>query len=319
MREIKIDENQKEDYAVIIGGANVDILGIPKKDLIYHDSNIGNVKTSLGGVGRNIAENLCRLDIDTHLISIFGRDPYGDFIVKESKKIGLKLHNSLILDGVGTSMYISILDGHGDMEVALSSMDNIENLDIDFIKVKKDLIEASKVCVVDTNTPKGTIEYVLKNFKGTDFFLDTVSSEKARTVKDLIGYFHTIKPNKIEAEILTGIEIKGEEDLNKAIGYFHDRGVKEVFITLSKEGVAYSDGESIRKIKVETPKIVNATGAGDAFMAALAYGHKKGFSLEEKARFGLGASLVAMEHENTINPQMSIKNIYKKLEEVEIC
>lgn len=313
------DIDSKKDYAVVIGGTNIDILGIPKEDLIYHDSNIGNVKISLGGVGRNIAENLSRLGVETHLVSIIGDDPYGSLISEESKKIGLNLDNSLVLEGVTTSMYISILDGDGDMELALSSMDNIKSMDIEFIKTKKELIEGSKVCVIDTNVPKETIEYILKNFKGTDFFVDTVSTAKAKNVKDLIGYFHTIKPNKIESEILTGIRIDTEDDLEKSIEYFHCKGVKNVFITLSKDGVIYSDGKRIDHLKVDNPNIINATGAGDAFIAALSYGHINGLDIGEKARLGVGASLLALSHENTINPNMSIKNIDKKLEEIELC
>ncbi|OLS01783.1 carbohydrate kinase family protein [Tissierella creatinophila] len=311
--------NSKKNYAVVVGGTNIDILGIPKKGLIYHDSNIGNVKTSLGGVGRNIAENLSRLSVDTHLVSIIGDDSYGDLIIESSKEIGLNLDNSLVLEGENTSIYLSILDGEGDMEVALSSMDMFEKMDIGFIKSKKKLIEESKVCIIDTNVPKDTIEYILKNFKGTDFFLDTVSTEKAKKVKDLIGLFHTVKPNKIEAEILTGIEIKTDDDLKKAIEYFHSKGVKNVFISLSKDGVIFSDGKNIDRLKVKDPSIINATGAGDAFIAALSYGHMRGLDIREKARLGVGASLLALSHENTINPNMSVKNIDKKLEEVELC
>ena len=309
----------KRDYAVVVGGTNVDILGMPKNKLIYHDSNIGLVKTSLGGVGRNIAENLTRLGADTHLISVLGDDPYADSIRVHSKEIGLRLEDVLTLEGEATSIYLSILDEEGDMEIALSSMDNIEKMDIEFIKSKKDIIENSKVCIIDTNIPKDTIEYILKNFTGTDFFLDTVSTEKAKKVEDLIGYFHTIKPNKIEAEKLSGIEIKDDRDLEKVIEFFHSKGVENVFISLSKDGVIFSDGKNIGRLKVVSDKIVNATGAGDAFVAAISYGHIKGLDIKEKARLGVGASILALSYEDTINPNMSIENINKTMEEIKIC
>ena len=47
---------------VVIGGANVDIMGIADQALRPQDSNPGTIRTTLGGVGRNIAENLARLD-----------------------------------------------------------------------------------------------------------------------------------------------------------------------------------------------------------------------------------------------------------------
>ena len=47
---------------VIIGGVNIDIGGISKAPLVPYDSNPGKVMISLGGVGRNIAHNLCSRD-----------------------------------------------------------------------------------------------------------------------------------------------------------------------------------------------------------------------------------------------------------------
>ena len=81
----------------------------------------------------------------------------------------------------------------------------------------------------------------------------------------------------------------------------------------------FSDGKKIDRLKADNPKIVNATGAGDAFIAALAYGHVNNLEIKERARLGVGASLLALSHENTINPSMSIKNIYEKLEELKLC
>ena len=49
---------RKDSYVSIIGGTNIDIQGVPSGDLILRDSNVGEVKISLGGVGRNIGENL---------------------------------------------------------------------------------------------------------------------------------------------------------------------------------------------------------------------------------------------------------------------
>lgn len=84
-------ERNKDDYVVVIGGTNIDLQGFPRKKLIMKDSNIGSVKISLGGVGRNIAENLTRLGFYTKLISIIGDDVYGNLIMEKSREIGLDL------------------------------------------------------------------------------------------------------------------------------------------------------------------------------------------------------------------------------------
>ncbi len=309
----------EDEYVSIVGGTNIDIQGFPNNKLILHDSNPGKVKMSLGGVGRNVGENLVRLGINTRLISAVGNDIYGNKILDEARDMGLNMEESLIMDGQSTSTYLSILNETGDMEAAIAHMDIFDKITPRFIASKKQVIENSAVCVIDTNIPRDVIEYILTNFKDVDFFLDTVSTTKCQKVKDFIGYFHTIKPNKLEVEILTGIKINKDEDLKKAAEYLLNKGVKNVFITLGEDGIFYDNGSEYGKIKSPKIKVVNATGAGDAFVAALVYSYLKKFSTEYAGRFAIAASILALSHENTINPNMSIENVNNKMKELKLC
>lgn len=310
---------KNEDYVTVIGGANIDLQGFPNENLILNDSNPGQVKISLGGVGRNIAENLVRLGIETKLISALGSDIYGNKILEESKLSGIDMDNCLILKDYPSSTYLSILDETGDMKVAISHMDIFEKLSIDFIREKSHVIKNSNVGLIDTNIPKEVIEYILFNFKEIDFFLDTVSTKKSEKIKDLIGLFHTIKPNKYEAEKLSGIEIKSNEDLKRICYYFLNKGVKRTFISLGKEGVFCGDENEFKLIPTPNVKVVNATGAGDAYISGLIYSHLNEYDLEYSAKFAMCASILALSHKNTINPNMSIENIEKTLKEMKLC
>lgn len=304
-------------YITIVGGANIDIIGRPYEKLRMKDSNPGKTTITLGGVGRNIGENLARLGIDTKLITVLGDDLYGRLILEKGNEIGLDISESLILKNRGTSTYLAILDEKGDMNLALSSMDILNQMDIPFIKEKKDLIESSSLCIVDTNLPKEVLEYMVSSFK-VDFFLDTVSTRKAEKVKDILGYFHTIKPNRLEAEVLSDIRITDKRSLRKAASFFLDMGVKRVIITLGEEGVYYLDDEE--EIFIRSPKIsvVNATGAGDAFMAGLAYAYFNGLDIEKSIKIAMGASFVTLENENTINPDIGIEKIERRIKELKL-
>jgi pseudouridine kinase len=310
---------RQEEYASIIGGSNIDIIGFPRDNLIIKDSNPGEVKISLGGVGRNIGENLVRLGVSTRLISAVGDDVYGRKILDQAQNVGLDMDDSLILSQVPTSTYLAILDEKGDMNAAISHMDIFEKISLDFIMSKKQVITNSKLCILDTNIPKTVIDYMLETFKNTDFFLDTVSSTKAQKVKDKIGAFHTIKPNKIETELLSGMAINNNSDLIKASEYFLAKGVKQVFITLGEEGVFYNNG--VKHLLIPNPKIkvINATGAGDAFVAGLAYSHFHNLDIDETARFSMAASILALSHSETINPNISEENVNKKMKEIKLC
>ncbi|SHH32407.1 PfkB family carbohydrate kinase [Tepidibacter thalassicus] len=310
---------KEEDYVTVIGGTNIDLQGFPKENLILNDSNPGKIKVSLGGVGRNIAENLVKLGIETKLISAIGEDIYGKKILEESKLSGIDMENCLILKDYPTSTYLSILDENGDMKVAISDMDIFEKITVDFIKQKSHILKNSKIIVLDTNLPKEVIEYILFNFKGIDFFLDTVSTKKSIKVKDFIGLFNTIKPNKYEAESLSGIKINSMEDLKKCSYYFLNKGVKKVFITLGKKGVFCADEKDSKFIPNPKVNVVNTTGAGDAFISGLIYSHINNYNLEYSTKIAISASILALSHKNTINPNMSIDNIQKILKEMNLC
>ena len=304
-------------YISIIGGANVDIIGLPYKKLRMKDSNPGKTTISLGGVGRNIGENLSRLGVNTKIITVLGNDIYGRLLMEECKKINLDISESLILENGNTSTYLAILDEYGDMELALSSMDIIERMDIHFIKEKQAIIENSNICILDTNIPTAVLEYMVTNFN-IDFFLDTVSTTKAEKAKHILGHFHTIKPNKLEAEILSGMPINNMEDLKNAAGYFVRKGVKRVFITLGEKGVYYFDGEKEKYMSSPNVEIANATGAGDAFMAALGYSYLNNLDIENTLKFSIATSIVTLESEYTINPNISVKNINNRIEELKL-
>ncbi|WXR62393.1 PfkB family carbohydrate kinase [Peptostreptococcaceae bacterium AGR-M142] len=309
---------REQGYVCVIGGSNIDIQGFPNFVLKEHDSNPGRVKISLGGVGRNIAENISKLQIPVKLISALGNDVYGNKILEEARISGINMEDSLIFQDESTSTYLSILDEQGDMKVAIAHMDVIDKMTIEFIRDKSHVIKNSKVCVLDTNLPEHILDYIVNNYSETKFFLDTVSSKKAEKVKRLIGKFHTIKPNKIEAEILSGMKINTKEDVKKAGKYFLAQGVKRVFISLSGDGLYYLDENNEGFMENKDVEVVNATGAGDAFSAGLVYTFLQNYNIEESAKFCMGAAIMAISHEDTINPNLSYENILKIMKELKI-
>ena len=310
---------KEEDYIAVLGGANVDIIGIPNQKFVPADSNPGRIKVAYGGVGRNIAENLIHLGVPAKLISAVGDDLNGRKILEHAERIGLDMKNSLVLSDKPTSTYLAILDLNGDMKAAVSQMDIFDEMTIDFIQSKKQVIENSRICVIDTNIPDEVIDYVLNHFKRPKFYLDTVSSKKALKIKDKIGLFHTIKPNKIEAELLSDIRIENPHDLEKASEYFLKQGVQRVFITLGAEGVFYHDGKAHQLIPNPKVQVINATGAGDAFLAALAFSDFNGCDIDESARFAIATAVLALSYEETINPNVSKEKVYQTMKELELC
>lgn len=297
----------------IIGGIAADIEGTPYKQLIQGDSNPGKITMSYGGVGRNITENLARMGAAVNFISVVGDDFPGRGAVRELEDLGADVTNIKLLQEENTAVYMSILNIVGDMELALCNMDILERISADFIDSAYEATKASKIIGIDTNLTEDVLEYAVEKFKDIPLFLDPVSVTKAARAKEFIGRFHTIKPNRMEAEILSGLPIMSAAELEQAGQWFLEQGVKRVFISLGPGGVYYRDEKESGTIRPVLSEIVSATGAGDAFSAAILYSHLKGFDIKKTAEAGMAAAAITMQSKSAVNRRMSEELFFEHL------
>ena len=136
-------------------------------------------------------------------------------------------------------------------------------------------------------------------------FADPVSTAKAVKLRSVLGRLHTLKPNRLEAELLSGVPITDETSLHRAADALLETGLQRVFISLGADGVLAADHTGHLLLPVLPARMTNTTGCGDAFMAAITWAYLRGLSLEDTARAGLAASAIAMEGAETINPALS--------------
>lgn len=293
----------------IIGGITADIEGLPYDRLIQGDSNPGKITMSYGGVGRNIVENLARLGTSVSFISVAGDDFPGRGAVRELRELGVDVEKVRLLAEENTAVYMSILNLLGDMELAMCNMDVLERLSIPFLEETMEHMKQSKIVGIDTNLTEDTLEYITRKLEDIPVFLDPVSVTKAERARSVIGRFHAVKPNRMEAEIISGLSILSEQDLKEAARWFHSQGVKKVFITLGGGGVYYMDDKNEGFIRPEPTEIVSATGAGDAFSAAIIYGSLNGFDIGKTARLGMATAAVAMGSKTPVNNELSLDKL----------
>ena len=176
---------------------------------------------------------------------------------------------------------------------------------IDFIDSKKEIICNAEYTFLDADNPK-LMEHILTTYsEKTKFVLDPVSAVKAEKIKHLIKYFHTIKPNRYETEILCGFKINNDEDLIRAGEHFLSLGIKNVFISLDEDGIFYTNGTEQGRVKASAVKVKNTTGAGDSFVAGVGYGYMNNLSLKDTAKYAIAMSVITITHEDTINPKMN--------------
>ena len=300
-------------YAVVVGGVNMDVGGRPDAPLRAADSNPGRVRMSLGGVGRNIAHNMALLGLDTRMITVLGDDLYAQRIAASCAELGIDLSRSLRVPGEASSTYLSVADEHGDMVLAVADMEIYRLLTPAVLAARLSWINRAQLLVLDANIPAESIAWLCGHAQ-IPIFADPVSAAKAEKLRPVLGSLHTVKPNRVEAELLSGVKIHDEQSLNRAADVLLETGLHRVFLSLGADGLLAADQKNRLRLPAKKSGIVNTTGSGDAFMAALVWAYLRGTDLEGSARAGMAAAAVAMACAETVSPEMSAKALLDAIE-----
>ena len=298
-------------YIAVAGGVNVDIGAFSAQKLRTKDSNPGHVRTSLGGVGRNIAHNLRLLGAEVELFTALGDDGYARAMTESCEELGIGLSHALRVPGVRTSSYVYIADERGDMALAVSDMAICDRLTPDYFARRLDVLNGAALVVADTNLPEESLQYLAEHLTAP-LFIDPVSTAKAEKLAALLPRIHTLKPNGHEAELLSGLPVVDRNSARRAARKLIDLGVKQVVVSLGKEGfLAAAEDETVWEPAPEA-EVVSTTGAGDALMAALAWSYLRGENLSRTAALGAAAAAITIECEATINPALSAEAVLRR-------
>ena len=310
---------EDKKYAVVIGAANIDIGGTPYKPLIPGDSNPGVIKMSYGGVARNIAHNLTLLGFNVELITAAGDDTLGMEMLRKCEAIGLDTSLSVVVPGGSSSVYLFINDEKGEMDLALSHVDIVNNITPEYIESISDVINSAEVVVADCNLSQETI-LKLKDICKVPLYVDTVSVSHADKIKGHLEGIDTIKPNLLEAEFLTDMIIESEYDCLEAARALINQGVRRVFISMGPDGMIAADKDHAILADRYPVTVKSTTGAGDSAMAAIVWStlNEEGDGLTELAMAANAAASATISVDPTIHPGMSVDLIKNKIKEYNV-
>jgi ribokinase len=110
----------------------------------------------------------------------------------------------------------------------------------------------------------------------------------------LLSHVSLITPNEGEAGKLTGVDVRDEVALPRAAAALHERGVRDVVVTLGARGVFVSaDGQS-ELVPACRVKVVDTTAAGDVFNGSLAVALVEQRPLGVAVRFASAAAALSV-------------------------
>lgn len=303
-----------DNYVVVIGGVNLDLAGLSGDVYREKDSNIGDIDMTVGGVGQNIAQNLAKLDVPTYLVTVFGDDYFGKFLSEECKKNDIRLDYAECILNTKSSTYLYVTDDQGDMVTAVNDMKITENITPKFLERRINFINGASICVLDGNIPKESIEW-LANHCTVPIFADPVSIAKVNRFENILDKIDTFKPNELEASVLSGVKIVDTESAKEAARVLHQKGVKNIFISLGAKGILCSREGEVDCIPILLSHVVSVNGAGDCSMATITWArfqYDNTISLKRVGMLTQAAASLTVEVTQSVSPNLNIKNIIER-------
>ena len=307
-----------DNYVLGIGAANIDIYGKANIKIRPHYDHPAKIGSNVGGVTKNILTNLSKLGYDTKFITAVGDDGFGDTILHDCGVNNIDKSNIITVQNASSGVFMQAQDENNDMYLALCDMSVLENITLEYIERKKSVLLNAKLVLIDSSLRLDTMKKIIEIcYSKVPLYVDPISDNYALKIKPYIHRFTCVKPNKTELENLSGIKINNDNDLYKACNKLLDKGLKKIFVSLGKDGILYmdADGNEVKKKLKPVKKMVNASGAGDACMAAIIYGIVNELSIEKTIDYALAAGIAAINSISTINPDLSISLLNKILKE----
>lgn len=330
-------DKKTEPYCVVVGGINIDVQAFCLAAYTEGDSNPGRIERSLGGVGRNIAENLVRLGLRTEMITVLGSSPGWDKLVSRTERAGIGLSHSPRLPGAPLPAYLCILEDNGDLVGAVADMRAVERMRVEHLESQKSLLDKAAAIIVDGNIPQPCIEWIAERYRAGGnggpcgvnsansghhaarplLVADPVSSAKARRFKACFGRFDIAKPNIAEATVIAGFD--GEVPIQRLISAMVEASSLpgELYVSRGEGGMEVVDHGSATDIPLPPPQrrphSVNRSGAGDAACAALVWASvhagSAGLRPQDKAKIALSAALHASSSKHPVNPELNEESL----------
>ena len=290
-----------------IGGANIDRKFHIDGHAHYGTSNPATVTESIGGVARNIAENLGRFGNEVKLVTLLGQDQGAKFIERESQAF-MNLDHVEILPDAKTGSYSAVLDANGELLLAMADMSIYDSLTPPVLMKHEAVFSNAKCLIVDLNCPKETLIYLqnLACIRGIPLAIIPVSAPKMKNMPDdLIGVTYLIC-NRDEAEAYLNMRLLNEKDYSNAVKMLLEKGAKNIILTLGDLGAVVGNVEGISYFEVEKSReVVDVTGAGDAFVSGFLHGVLNEEPFMNAVKFGQYNAAKTLQSDRTVRQDIT--------------
>ena len=279
---------------IVIGSSNID-MAVRTSHLPAPGETIlgGEFFMNQGGKGANQAVAVKRLGGNLIFVAKLGNDILGQQSVDYFKKEGIDTKYITLDENSASGVALISVDDHAENSIVVASGANMLLNEQDVDKVVEEMCEGD-ILLMQLEIPIQTVEYAARKAfeKGVKVVLNPAPARSLP--KELLRYLFMITPNRIEAEMLTGIKIVNDADAERVAKEISAMGVQNIIVTLGSKGCLVREGDTSYCVDAFKVEPVDTTAAGDTFNGALCVGLAEGMNLRQAAVMASKASSVAV-------------------------
>ncbi|QTA38095.1 carbohydrate kinase [Thermosipho ferrireducens] len=280
------------------------------KDSVDNLINASTFTKNVGGSPANITRNLIQLGINAYLVSRIGNDQFGRFILKKLRENNVNASYIQIDEVLPTTVVFVSKTSQTPDFLPIRGADT--NLQIPDEKLFENISWIHVSCWPLTKKEScDTILKILRKASETSIKIgfDPNCRKKLFCDKkiDLEPIIEIFKKSFVTKPSLDDMkEIFGPMPDERYIEILHSLGLKYVILTLGKDGALVSDGKTLRHIPSAATKVVDATGAGDAFWSGIYYGLLNGWNIFDSSKLG---SVIAAHVLENVGSDVKLQSI----------
>jgi pseudouridine kinase len=305
----------KQRHVLVIGSAGIDVKGRPAQDITWEMPNVGQVRNSVGGVARNIAENLAHLEVSTVLLTAVGRDREGKRVKRSCREKGIHASRIRVVEGGRTGTYLALLKPDGELLAAISDFEIMKAVDRGYLLDNEKLFADAAMVIIDATLGNEALQAVfeLAGRYQVRVCADPTTPSLAGRLCPYIPQLYLITPNAAETSALCGEPATDHDSALNAARHLVTLGAKIAVVTLGEQGLAYADASGGGYIGALRTQVVDSSGAGDAFSAGAIFGLLNGVPVDEAMRLGATAASLTLQSRETVLPELTQELLYDQL------
>ncbi|MBY4890292.1 ribokinase [Pantoea sp. DY-15] len=248
---------------------------------------------AFGGKGANQAVAAGRAGADIAFIACVGADDIGERIRQQLQQDRIDTAPVETVADESTGVAMIFVNGEGENNIGIYSGANAA-LTPARVAQHQQVIADADALLMQLESPLESVLAAAKIARAQQTQLILNPAPATALSDELLALIDIITPNETEAEILTGIAVKSDEDAARAAAALHAKGIATVLITLGRRGVWLSEQGNGVRIPGFSVQAIDTIAAGDTFNGAFITARLEGVAMHDAVRFAHAAAAIAV-------------------------